>query len=484
MEELKPYNNIDSILVDLFQKQKYRDILVIVKEELSKNPNYAFGWKVLGSVFTVLNDHDTAIPYLKKSLELNPNDAETLNSLGSSLKYIGQIGEAKTCFIKAIEINPNYATAYKSLAIVFQDSGKLEEAQTYYRKAIELFPSYSDAHRSLSLLIKYDSETPHLKELEDNYNKASIISDKYNLAFALAKAHEDMKNYEVSFSYLEEANRLKFTDSGYNIDVDKELVNSIKTQFENRELEEKTVKDNEEEKKAIFIVGMPRSGTTLVEQILSSHSNVHGCGELVYLQNLYTKYINNNSLSLDVNRGLENLYKEYIEKIEKLNFSERIFVDKMPHNFLFIGPILEAFPNVKIINTQRDAMAVCWSLYKQSFFSQKLGFSYDFNTIAEFYSLYKSMMVFWNDKYPGRIYNLNYEKLTETPEDEIKNLIEYCELAWEEAVLNPHLNKKAVTTASNQQVRKKIYSGSSQAWKRYEKFLTPLQENLKSLGIL
>ena len=173
---------------------------------------------------------------------------------------------------------------------------------------------------------------------------------------------------------------------------------------------------------------------------------------------------------------IELFNKEYYEYIKSLKIDENIFTDKMPHNFKYIGFILEAFPNAKIVHLQRDPMAICWSMYKLNFPAPNLGYSDDLNDLGEFYNLYKETMNFWKELYGDKIYDLNYEKLTENQEEETKKLLEYCELDFEPACLEFEKNKKAVKTASVLQVRKKIYKGSSQEWRKYEKHLKPLMD--------
>ena len=222
---------------------------------------------------------------------------------------------------------------------------------------------------------------------------------------------------------------------------------------------------------------MPRSGTTLIEQILSSHKKIHGCGELKFLddrvkQLLLAKqddFIDNDTAFIEI-------YKQYMIDLEQLDFKEDIFTDKMPHNFIYAGIILEAFPNAKIIHVKRDPMAVCFSLYKNYFPASGLGYSYSLHTIISFYKLYENMMDFWHKRYPEKIYELQYEKLTENQEEETKKLLQYCNLEWDEAVLEPHKNTRSVTTASSTQIREKIYKGSSMEWKKYGSFLEPLKK--------
>ncbi len=227
----------------------------------------------------------------------------------------------------------------------------------------------------------------------------------------------------------------------------------------------------------IFILGMPRSGTTLVEQILASHSQVYGAGELVLLdQSVNTIEWNSTRLSSD---QLQSIRKSYLTGLSKIGASERYITDKMPLNFWWIGFIFAATPEAKIIHVKRDARATCWSNFKHYFSRDGTGFAYDLQDVTEYYKIYIDLMVFWHEMFPGRIYDLNYEALTVHQEDEIRNLLDYLGLSWEDQCLGFHKTERVVRTASAAQVRQKMYQGSSEEWRKYEKHLEPMVELLR-----
>jgi hypothetical protein len=225
---------------------------------------------------------------------------------------------------------------------------------------------------------------------------------------------------------------------------------------------------------------MPRSGTSLVEQIISSHHKVHGAGELPYLNNLIRPILNdclshNNALS---EKKFLSIRDGYLNNLSSLNVSESIITDKMPINFENIGFILNAFPEAKIIHLKRDSMAICWSIYQRYFPNESLGFAYNMQDLAKFYNSYTEIMAFWHDLFPNQIYDISYEDLTTNQEEETRKLLKYCELDWDENCLNFHFNKRTVKTASSLQVREKMYQGSSEVWKKYETHLNPLINGL------
>ncbi len=305
------------------------------------------------------------------------------------------------------------------------------------------------------------------------------ISDKAYLCFALAKAYEDLDEYDKSFNYLNQGNRLRKKELNYDINYDKKLTSKIKSIFSIKNLGV-DIQDNKDTSiRPIFIVGMPRSGTSLVEQIIASHAKVHGAGELETMTRIVKPIISNLNNSALSKNNIQSIHDEYLGALTTLNVSENIITDKMPRNFQWVGFILSAFPNAKIIHLNRNPIAVCWSNYKHYFSSSGNGYAYNLNDLEEFYGLYADLMSFWNERFPDNIYNFCYEDLVENQESETRKLLKFCDLEWDEQCLNFHKTKRIVKTASSLQVRKKIYKGSSEAWKKYEKHLFPLMQNSK-----
>ena len=223
---------------------------------------------------------------------------------------------------------------------------------------------------------------------------------------------------------------------------------------------------------------MPRSGTTLVEQIVSSHSEVTGAGELPYVSQFGDHLAA--GLTAPTLEAVSVFRDRYLAELAKKANGQAFITDKMPQNFQHIALICAAFPEAKIVHVQRSADATCWSNFKHYFVSKSLGYSYSLADTVEYYGLYKDLMHFWSQSYSDRIYNLDYDKLTEDQEPQTLRLIEYLELNWEDTCLAPQNNKRSVKTASQQQVRQKVYKGSSQAWRKYEPFLDGVFDGLET----
>jgi hypothetical protein len=269
---------------------------------------------------------------------------------------------------------------------------------------------------------------------------------------------------------------LRKEESGYKFEKDLRLFSNIKETFKNppKPLTTSIIKSSKVS--PIFILGMPRSGTSLVHQIISNHHRVYGAGELTKLNKFVTPYLKDSKNNEITKKDLIFIRENYTKELLGLNVTESIIVDKMPLNFRYIGFILAAFPDSKIIHMNRDSMAVCWSIYK--YFFPGNTYSYNQKDIAAYYCLYEDLMDFWKKKFPNKIYDLSYEELTINQKFETQELLKYCDLEWDENCLNFYKNTTAVKTTSAIQVKKKMYQGSSDAWKKYKAYLKPLLEGL------
>jgi hypothetical protein len=238
------------------------------------------------------------------------------------------------------------------------------------------------------------------------------------------------------------------------------------TKYQNKEYK---LKKNKNNFNPIFILGMPRSGTTLVEQIISSHSEVSGLGELPFISEFGKSVAEGfNPTNEDSILKFRNFY---IKKIKNLSKGNSFITDKMPQNFCYIGLIISAFPEAKILHIKRNSAAVCWANFRQWFRSRNLAYSYSIDDIIKYYTLYEDLMMFWKKKFNNLIYDVDYDILTIDPKHITKNLINHLNLKWDEKCLSPENNKRSVSTASNIQIRNKIFKGSSEKWKKYKPFL-------------
>jgi tetratricopeptide (TPR) repeat protein len=491
------HNNLGNI----FRELEQLDAAVKSYEKVTAiNPDYPEAHYNLGNTLVELGQLEDAIKSYEKVIAINSNYHEAHYNLGNTLVELGQLEDAIKSYEKVVAINPNHPEAYFNLGNSFQQLGKLDQAIKCYERAISIKPNYSGAYYHLSYLKKYMASDPQISKMQSLISSDNITqSDRIDLYFALSKVNENLDNQDELFKYLHEGNRLLKEELNYSLDRSKTLFSTVKEIFSLPYLDiKKSFSSEPSTFKPIFIVGMPRSGSTLVEQIMSSHHAVHGAGEFQDLRSLIAPILSDNliqgseiastsigdkKIHLSSKASLPeaaflSLRKQYLDALSNLNVSESVITDKSLLNFRFIGFILTSFPEAKIIHMKRDARAICWSIYKSNFRSKGNGYSYNFDDLAGFYGLYADLMDFWHQLFPDRIYDMCYEDLTTNQEEETRKLLQYCELDWDKNCLSFHKNKRAVKTASAIQVREKMYQGSSEAWKKYEEHLKPLTKAL------
>ncbi len=471
---VEAFINLADVLKDAGE---FKSAIDAYKKALLLRPNQAEIAYNLGNAFQKIGQFDASHEAYKKALSIKPDYVDALINLGGLLKNRDLIDEALLAYKQALEIDPCLAEIHNNMGVIFQTQGKVEIAKKAYLKAIKLKPEYAEAHRNLSALKKFSKNDPQIKQIEKLLKQQEgNEQDRHNLFFALAKAKEDLGDLENAFKLFKEGNYLKKRKLGYDIEEDKKRFLAIKKSFEY--IQQSAIFSHKPDTLPvpIFIVGMPRSGTTLVEQIISSHSKVQGAGELYY--------VNQHGLEINIGKvqatksSLMTFQNEYVSEVSKLSKGHKYITDKMPHNFSYIGLICSAIPQAKIIHVKRRPEATCWSNFKHCFASDGLGYSYDLNDVVEHYKLYQDLMDFWNQSLSHRIYNLDYDRLTNEQEIETKKLINHLGIGWEESCLSPQKNKRSVQTASQAQVRKGIYKGSSNDWKSYEKFIGRAFESL------
>lgn len=435
----------------LLSSRRYQDALVQCQKIIELTPENIDTQDLMAEVLYNLSRYDEAIEIYRELAELTENRELSLLHLGKVLKIVGKADEATTCFLQAIEIKPELGQAYWELA----------DLKTY---------RFSD-----------DEITSMRSVLEDGDVSAL---NKVLIEFALGKGLEDAQQFSDSFQYYQSANSayMKLRPSRYSSQNDRFKSFFTSDYFSAR-------KDYGSDSKApIFVVGLPRSGSTLLEQILSSHSQVDATQELDEIvsiaravndpaqpeQGQYPRSLAN--MSAD---QIENLAERYLEYVRPYRQHAPRFVDKAPHNFHHIGLIKTLFPNAGIIDIRRNPMASGWSLYRQ-FFDDSFHFSYDLETIGKYHNDYIELMNHWHTVLPGQILTVNYEDLVNEFPATVDSILQYCGLAFEDACLSFHLNERAVATPSSEQVRQPLYTDALEHWKNYEEFLTPLKQALEN----
>jgi len=434
----------------------------------------------LANSYKALIKLDLAEKLYLKALAIKPDYIQALNNYGNLKQLIGDFNFSIKLYNKALNINPKATSIMFSLASAYQESGNFEKSKEIIDKILSIHPNNSSAHKLLSGMINYTKDNDHFIKLKKILQESDPTKEQeVDLSFALGKAFEDIGDYENAYKNLERGNYLRKNKTNFNINNQKKLFNSIIKTFENVDLNSFKKKIND--KKIIFICGMPRSGTTLVEQIIASHKKVSGAGELIYLQNSIEKNfiedfkLNKQKIIEEASSNKNIIENEYLEILNFHKYSSKIITDKAPQNFRWIGIMKIFFPNCKIIHCNRDAKDNCLSIFKNNFPSTHMNWSFSQKDIANYYNLYFKLMNFWNSKIPNEIYNANYENIVKDKETEIKKIIQFCELEWDAACLNHHKsNKTPISTVSVTQARKPIYSSSLNSNNNYTKYLSEL----------
>ena len=422
----------------------------------------------------------------KKALAVDSTFIDAHMNLADSMQLAGDLDGAASTYRRVIAQNKGFVAARYMLGNVLKAQGKLDKAAACYQEVIKQEPAYTQAHFTYSAIHKYaDSSDAHLHAMKTLYETPGLgAENKMHLDFALAKAHEDIGEYSEAYRHLESGNNRRATEFEYDIESDRELIDSIIETFSAQAMSAVSV-NADLSRRPIFIVGMPRSGTSLVEKILASHSEVYGAGELDYMFALGTSQF----LRRDENykyRPLaaypDSLFRDagkaYLEQIEKLNNSASRVTDKMPFNMMMVGIIRLALPNATIVHCVRDARDTCLSIYKQNFTTGNYRFAYNQKTVAQFYKLYERLMAHWHEAMPGAIYDVNYESLTREPEAQIRQLLEACDLEFQQQCVDFQKTRGVVKTASAYQVRQPMYTTSVGLWQRYQEFLAPMLAEL------
>ena len=465
-----------------FKTKNYNLAEKLYIRTLTLMPSFSLAWDNLAKLYRIQNKLSKAIPAFSNLIKLDPNNFEALVSLGTICTKLAKYEEGIQQYKKALLIDKTNARVYLSMGHALKTIGSREECERAYLNAIKYFPLSGEAYWSLANLKTYKFSALQIKEMNKLISSKIPSVELIQIHFALGKAFESNKEYSKSFVHYKEGNWLQRKEIDYNANSNSDLIEEYKIFFSsNKKFLDKY--SGHEAEDPIFILGLPRSGSTLVEQILSAHSLIEGTQELpnIMATSKKIKLLNQdngyplNILDLDEAK-LKELGRNYIDDTKWSRTSKPFFIDKMPNNFLHIGLIKLILPNAKIIDVRRNPMDACFSCFKQ-YFAKGQHFTYDLDDIARFYKDYINLMNFWNSIFPGDIYKINYEDMISSPEIEISNLLKYCNVNFEEDCMEFYKSKRPVKTASSEQVRQPIYKSGLDYWKNYSDNLNELQKH-------
>jgi len=421
------------------------------------------------------------------------NDAQLLDAIGSFYSSVGEHQKATEAYSRAICVDPSQALFWFNRATVRRFLGQISAAEEDYDQVLALRPNDYEAYSNRSELRKQTRERNHIEAMEKVLAPGiAQWRGEMQLRYALAKEYEDLGQYSQSWRHLERGARLRREHLQYDVRYDVDTVDWIIKAFPNAPAEPGCPSREPVAARPIFVVGLPRSGTTLVERILGTHSKVFAAGEL----NHFAAALVSAALTKAGGRPLPRadlvaatreldfaaLGADYLERSRPATSQLSHFTDKMPLNYLYCGLIRRALPNARIVHVTRYPLASCYAMFK-TLFKDGYPFSYDLNDIARYYVGYRRLMDHWRQSMPGVIYDISYERLVRDPEDESRRLLAACGLEWQRECLEFYRNPTATTTASASQVRRPIYDSSLNQWCHYEAQLEGLRAQLLTAGI-
>jgi tetratricopeptide (TPR) repeat protein len=463
----------------------YDDAEFLLASALELAPNHIHARSQYLNLLIRVGKYKVAEQQVEKLLAIQPDNLSFKVAKASALTGLGKIEQAITLFEEAVEQNDQVAGFQLQLGHALKTKGDIKKAIAAYQKAYQLNPSYGDAFWSLANTKTYRFSDEEIAQMQaQQNNKALALTDKVQLHFATGKAFEDRKDYNQAFQAYQEGNKLQHAHSGFDITkIEQQVAEQIKyctgELFESRGNLGLNLPD------PIFIVGLPRAGSTLLEQILASHSQVDGTMELHNILGLASRLRGRSHQEAPYPKNLNEINPQYFKRFGQQFIDETqvyrakapLFIDKMPNNFLHIGLIRLILPNAKIIDARRSPMACCFSGFKQ-LFAEGQDFSYKLEDMGRYYQAYLNLMAHWDDVLPGYVLKVNHEDVVDNLETQVRRMLDFCGLEFEQSCVDFHQTQRNIKTPSSEQVRQPIYKSATEQWRHFEPYLTPLKKIL------
>ena len=466
----------------------YEDAEFLLESALLFDPNNAKIKYDYINILTKRQKYGEALFHAQKFYDEDSSNINAMKLLSTALFRTDKYKDAIKIYNDILALEPKNTDVMLSMGHLYKTSGELDKSIESYKKAYQADKYFGDSYWSLANLKTYKFSDKEVKSLDKMVNDAYVSEDERAfMHFALGKAYEDLNDYKKSFKHYKEGNLIKKNKSLFNTsDFEKECQNQIEVCT--NDLFEMKQSWGSESNAPIFILGLPRVGSTLIEQILSSHTLVEPTHELPNI--ISTALRLNERKSQDINSRypdvllslsapqLKLIGDKYIVDSQVFRTDKPYFIDKMPNNFRHIGLIKLILPNAKIIDIRRSSMSACFSCFKQ-LFAEGQEFTYDLKDLAGYYNNYVELMNHWNSVLPGQILSINYEDVVNNFEESVRKILDYCEIPFEQQCLEFYKSKRSVKTPSAEQVRQPIYKSGMDYWKNYEPYLDDLKNNLK-----
>lgn len=471
--------------------RKTLEALEAYKQGLQLDPQRFDMAVELANMYSMSRRNAEAAAVLDQYAEALHNSPRYLDLAGTIYTEVGLAEKAWPLFKRANEIQPRVDFFQANLATCAVFLGKVDEAHEIYLRLLERFPDHRKNHYQLSRL-KKATDYQHIDEMKAILARSEEKIDRdVPLYFAIAKELEDLEQWDECFDYYRQACDAVLSITKYQPAEDVATIDAIIDLFDKQWFDEKPASSSAQDGKTpVFIIGLPRTGTTLLERILSSHSQISSLGETLFLQMGIRKLsevgnqpaIDAKMLSAIASKDLSALADYYMQAVDYRVGDKPMFIEKLPLNFLYVGLIAKAWPNARIIHMVRNPMDACFSMYKQVF-TWAYKYSYSTEHLGQYYVAYHKLREHWNTVLGERVIEVNYEDLIHDQENQTRQLLDRLELDFEEGCLHFEKNQAPSTTASSVQVRAKVHSGSIGKWRRFEKQLEPLRQHLEANGI-
>lgn len=464
-----------------FQLQQPLTALTYLQKSFPYLKNTSETHRIMAMCYLYLDDFKKGMAVVSDILHQNPEDYVAITIKANFYQSINDFQTAIPLYKDAIRLKPGYEDALMNLAMCYEFANQSRDAEAIYQQVMKSHPNNTEAFRRLTIINPDHINASTITSLKSNYeNQKMDIKQSVAFFYGLANIKFAKSDLAGGFDDLTRGNSLNKKIYGYSIQNDQDKFKTIKTFFEDHHGKLSSLKAPLETlpHTPIFILGMPRSGTTLIEQTLAKHEKISPLGELPYLGEIIPEMLKQQSIQpAEMFNGIRN---RYLEKIDPRPLKE-FNIDKTPHNFLYVGFIRHAFPEAKILHIKRSPMAVCWSNYRTNFTASGLGYSNDLNDIAIYYHLYRDLMQFWSERYQDHIKEIVYEDFVDQPEDKKNDIFEYLGLSVPSTKEQETEEGAVVRTASRNQVNKPIYKNSSNQWKKMSDYILPQLETVMRL---
>ena len=470
-------------------EKRHSDVEAMLRRVIERSPVHVSAWNLLGVLLHETERPEEAIQCYRRVVEFEPANAGGWSGLGADYARIGDMEKSAEAYARSVVLQPSLPGIHMSYAHALKALGKQAEAVREYRAALALKPDFGEVYWSMANLKVFRFEHTEVAAMEEQLKREDLsASAEVHFRFALGKACEDAGDYDRAWSYYHSGNQRQRPLVSYD-PVGFESRHEEIAEVFSREFLEQHAGEGFESDAPIFIVGLPRSGSTLIEQVLASHSQVEGTLELSTLGKIAIstgRYRRENREYPGAVRELRGrdfraFGQQYIDDTRVFRMTDRPrFTDKLPNNYSHIGFAHLILPNARIINARRHPLDSLLGSYKQ-LFGQGQNFTYDMNELALYYRQYHETMRHWHRVLPGKVLDVHYEETVGDFEAQVRRILAHCGLPFEEACLRFHETERAVRTASSEQVRQPLYTRALGTWRRYEKHLGPWQEELADI---